>query len=331
MLHTFQSGDGQCEAAMTRYLLQRLTATLLTLVGLTILVFGLMVAIPGTAVDTVLGLQGEATDEVVERLRSDFGLDKPLPVQYLGWLGSAVTGDFGTSWRSGREVSTLIASRLPLTLYLAGMSMLVAVLIGVPLGVMSARRQNQLTDHFLRSAALLRGSMPNFWVGAIVLLLLSLGLGVLPPTGSLGSWHEIPYNFRLLAIPSLVLGTSAAAFLLRMTRASMLEVLRNDYITTARAKGVSENRAPWSHGLRNALIPVLTLAGIQTGYLIGGTVITENVFSLNGTGRLLVDGVAQRDQPVVMATLTVTASIFILVNLMVDVAYGVIDPRVRKR
>lgn len=311
---------------MATYIVRRLLLAIPVLLGASFLVFASVRFVPG---DPAIAIAGElATPALIARVREDMGLDKPLLVQYGIYLERVVQGDLGRSVRSGLPVAQEISNRLPKTIQLAVISLLVASAIGIPLGVLSATRANTWVDGGSMIVALLGVSMPIFWLGLMLMILFSvmlprwLGLSgpIFPPTGS-GTWKH-------LVMPVIALAAASMAIQARMTRACMLEVLRADYIRTARAKGVAERWVIYRHALRNALIPIVTIVGLQFGTLLGGAVLTETVFGWPGLGRLLVDSIGYRDYPVIQGTVLVITLGFVLVNLVVDVLYGYLDPRI---
>jgi peptide/nickel transport system permease protein len=312
---------------MARYVARRILAILPVLFGISVVVFLMARLIPGDVVQLLLGT--EASQQQIETLRRVFGLDRPLPIQFADWLGHIVRADFGTSLRSGRPVLPDLLARFGVTVQLTLVSMLLAVLIALPLGVASAANPGRLSDAVSRLVALIGLSIPNFWLGTILILLVSLGLGWLPPFGFVSLLDDPWLGAQTLLLPSVALGTALAAFLMRMVRSSLLEVLRQDYIRTARAMGLRERSILYGHALKNAFIPVVTAIGIQVGHLLGGAVIVEEIFSLPGIGRFLLNGIYQRDYPVVQATVLFGAIVFSMVNLVVDVLYAWLDPRIR--
>jgi peptide/nickel transport system permease protein len=295
-----------------------------------VLVFAAMHLIPGNFVDVMLGLGPDVSQEQRRAIARSYGLDKPVPVQYVIWLGNALTGDLGRSLRTDEPVVDVIISRLPPTLELAFLATLASLLLAIPAGLLSAVRRNGLLDILARVAALIGLSIPNFLLGTLLILFVSLRWPVLPTTGysplSDGLWD----NLRSMVLPSISLGALLAASIMRMTRSALLEELKKDYLTVARAKGLSGRAVVLGHALRNALVPVITIVGIQTGYLLGGTVIVEQLFAIPGVGRLALDAVLQRDYPLVQGTTLFIAGSFVLVNLLTDVLYGFADPRIRR-
>lgn len=304
---------------MTRYILRRLVLVIPVLIGVSMVVFWMIRAIPGDPARVIAG-EG-APLETVERIREQYGLNEPLHVQYALFLKHLLEGDLGRSIRSRRPVVEELEMRIPATLELAAGSMLVALVIGVTTGVLSAVRPNSWIDALSMFIALVGISMPVFWLGLMFMYLFSYQLDWFPTAGR-GSW-------RHLVLPSLTLGLSSAAIIARMTRSSMLEVLRQDYVRTARAKGLHERAVVLKHAFRNALIPIVTVTGLQFGSLLGGAVLTESVFAWPGIGRLMVDSIIARDYPVVQGAVLVVALAFIMINLVVDVLYAYVDPTIR--
>ncbi len=306
---------------MHKFILKRLMLLIPVLLGVSLLVFAIMSFTPGDPAQLMLGESAPA--EAVAELREEMGLNDPFIVRYFNFVADAVTGDFGRSYSTGREVFGEISARFPNTLVLATLGVIIAVAIGVPVGILSATRQYSFIDSASMIVALLGVSMPNFWLGLMLILLFSVNLGWLPSGGFADWWSVI--------LPAFTLGTGSAAIITRMTRSSMLEVIRQDYIRTARAKGVAESVVINQHALKNALIPVITVIGLQFGYLLGGAVLTETVFSWPGVGRMMVDAIRQKDTPTVLATVVFLATTFSLVNLAVDILYGFVDPRIKSQ
>lgn len=306
---------------MHRFILKRLLLLIPVLLGVSLLVFAIMSFTPGDPAQLILG--ENAPPEAVAELREEMGLNDPFVLRYARFVGDAVTGDLGRSYTSGRDVFDEIFSRFPNTLILAALGVIIAVIIGIPIGVISATRQYSMIDSGSMIFALLGVSMPNFWLGLMLILLFSVNLGWVP-SGGYSDWSS-------LIMPAITLGTGSAAIITRMTRSSMLEVIRQDYIRTARAKGVAENVVINRHALKNALIPVITVIGLQFGYLLGGAVLTETVFSWPGVGRMMVDAIRQKDAPTVLGTVVFLATTFSLVNLFVDLLYGFVDPRIKSQ
>jgi peptide/nickel transport system permease protein len=298
------------------------------LFGVSVAVFLLVRLIPGTVVDQMVGTEGAYSEESMRALRSFFGLDQPIHVQYARWLGGLLRGDLGVSWRTGLPVLHMILSRLVVTVELTAVAMLVALAVGVPLGMLSARRENTRLDHAVRVASLFSLSIPVFWQATMLILALSLWFNWAPAIDFVNPWTDPLRNLSIIALPSIALGTAVAAVFMRMTRSSLLEVMGQDYIRTARAKGLPEGGVLWGHALKNSLIPLITVAGVQVGYLLGGAVVTEEVFTLPGVGRLLLWAVFQRDYPLVQGTILFVSALFLVSNLIVDLLYAYLDPRI---
>jgi peptide/nickel transport system permease protein len=312
---------------MLGFIGRRLLVALPTLVLASMFAFGLQKLLPG---DPALAMAGEERDpQVLEHLRQKYRLDDPIPVQYLGWMGAVLRGDLGISLRTEQPVRSLIAEKLPVTIELAFFSMLVAVLIGVPAGIASAVRKGSLVDYGANVVALSGISIPNFWLGVLLILFFSVQLGWFPASGFVPFSESPLQNLRTLALPSFVLGTGLAATLMRHTRAAMLGVLRSDYVRTARAKGLAARVVVLKHALRNALVPIVTLSALLFGELLGGAVLTEQVFTIPGFGKLIVDAVFNRDYAVVQGVVLCVAAGFVLLNLLADVLYVVVNPRLR--
>ena len=306
---------------MHKYIFKRLLLLIPVLLGVSFLVFSIMSFTPGDPAQLILG--ESAPKAQVLALREEMGLNDPFIMQYGRFVLNAVQGDFGRSYTSGREVFGEIFQRFPNTLILAIIGVIIAILIGIPVGIISATKQYSVMDSVSMIAALLGVAMPNFWLGLMLILFFSVGLGWLP-SGGFGGWGS-------LILPSITLGTGAAAIITRMTRSSMLEVIRQDYIRTARAKGVTEKKVINKHALKNALIPVITVVGLQFGYLLGGAVLTETVYSWPGVGRMMVEAIRSKDTPVVLAAVLFLATTFSIVNLFVDILYGFVEPRVKSQ
>jgi peptide/nickel transport system permease protein len=319
------------EHSMLTYLAQRVVLVVLpTLLGISILVFGAMRLIPGNFVDILIGIGPDVSEEQRDAIARSYGLDAPVPVQYLRWLGHTLRGDMGTSLRTGDPVEAMILDRLPATLELAALATLVSLLIAVPAGVLSAVRRNGVVDALARIVALVGLSIPNFLLGTLLILFISLKWPVLPTTGFVPISDGLWPNLKSLVLPTISLGALLAASIMRMTRSALLEELGKEYLQVARAKGLTNRAVVLGHALRNALVPVVTVVGIQTGYLLGGTVIVEQLFAIPGVGRLALDAVLQRDYPLVQGTTLFIAGSFVLVNLLTDAIYGLIDPRIRR-
>jgi peptide/nickel transport system permease protein len=307
---------------LLRYALGRLLGTVPVLFGVTLLVFLMAWVTPG---DPVVAMLGEASQgisrQALEDLRRELGLDRPLPVQYVDYVGGLLRGDLGDSVRSRRPVLAEIRDRLPATLELALAALTIAVALGVTLGVLAAVRKRTWVDGAAIAVALVGVSIPVFWSGFLLMIVFALELGWLPASGR-GTW-------RHLVLPAVTVGVSSAAFIARITRGAVLEALAQDYVRTAKAKGLAPRRVVLRHALRNALLPIVTVVGLQLGGLLGGAVLTETVFAWPGVGRLLVDAIVARDLPLVQGSVLVVSLLFILVNLAVDLSYAAINPKVR--
>ncbi len=304
---------------MVRYILKRLAMLVPVLFGVTVVSFSLLQIVPG---DPAVLLAGEdANPDFIEAVRKEYGFDQPLYIQYFRFISHAVQGDFGISIRNREPVVNLLIQRFAFTVQLSFLSILVAAFIGLVAGVISATRQYSIFDNLSMVGALFGISMPIFWLGLLLMLVFSVYLGWFPAGGSGGLKH--------LVLPAIALGAASAAVIARMTRASMLEVIRQDFIRTARANGLKEWVVIYKHALKNAMIPVITVFGLEFGYMLGGAVLTETVFSLPGVGRLMVEGIFQRDYAVVQGSMILVAGTFVLVNLATDIAYALFDPKIR--
>lgn len=315
---------------MLSFLARRIiTVFIPTLLGISMLVFGAMRMIPGNFVDVLIGVGPDVSQEQREDIARSYGLDQPLPVQYVLWLGNTLRGDMGTSLRSGNPVAGEIMRRLPVTLELAGLATVASLILAIPAGVAAALTRGRWLDSILRVVALVGLSIPNFLIATMLVLFVSTQWSFLPTTGYVSITDGFWANLKSLALPTISLGSLLAASVMRMTRSSVLEELGKEYLTVARAKGLSQRVVVMRHAVRNALVPVITVVGIQTGYLLGGTVIIEQVFAIPGIGRLALDAVNQRDYPVVQGTTLFIAAAFVFMNLLTDVIYGLVDPRIR--
>jgi len=311
---------------MFRYILKRVLMLIPVLLGVTFLVFFIMSLTPMDAAEIKLGNEGSQEDLV--RLREELGLNDPFIIQYVKYIGGLVRGDMGTSYKDQQSVADQIASKLPNTMLLASSAVLIAILIGIPAGIISARLQYTPFDYITTVFALTGAAVPVFWLGLIGVLLFSLKLGWLPAAGM---GHGFLGTLKSLILPALAVSTSTCAMVTRMTRSSMLEVMRQDYIDTARAKGIKESIVTFRHMLKNALIPIITVVGLQFGVLLGGSVITENVFAWPGLGRFVVDSIRSKDIPCVLGSVVVIAVVFSVVNLIVDILYAFVDPRIKSQ
>jgi peptide/nickel transport system permease protein len=322
---------------MRIYILRRLLGTIPTILMITLVVFVMMRSIPG---DPVVALLGDAyTEEDAEKVREAYGLNRPIVVQYLIWLGKLLQGDWGRSVLSGRPVLEDVLVRLPVTLELIVLSMGIALLIALPAAIIGAVRQNTWADYTATSAAMIGVSIPEFFIGVLLLLVFSIGMGGLLPSSG---WVYLPGtcpsmvcgvsiwgNVQHVLMPAFALGVGRAAILTRLLRASMLEVIRTEYVTTARAKGLAERPVVLKHALKNALIPTVTVMGLQVGFLIGGAIVVETLFAMPGLGTYGIDAIIARDYPQVQGFALITAFAFVFINLIVDLTYTVLDPRIR--
>jgi peptide/nickel transport system permease protein len=314
---------------MGRYLLSRLGQSLVTLLLATVVVFAGVRALPG---DPARALAGEENNPAqVAAIRAKYGLDDAVWVQYWRYLTHSLTGDFGTSVRTNIPVRSLLAGALPVTMELSLLALTIAALIGVLTGVLAAVRRGRPAEWLANGFALLGLSVPNFWLGLMAILWLSVAWSIFPASGHVPFLEDPAANLAHMALPALVLGTGLAAVIMRQTRSSMLDALSTDYVRTARAKGLRERTVVGIHALRNSLIVVVTIVGLQLGALISGAVVTERIFALPGFGKLTVDSVFQRDYPVIQGVVLVTATAYIVINLLVDLLYSLIDPRIRVR
>ncbi len=307
---------------MFQFILKRVLMIIPVLLGVSVIVFGIIELTPGDPVTLMLGER--APEAQVIALRERLGLNDPAPQRFVNWLGGVVTGDWGRSIRSNRLVTEEIGARIGPTFELAAIATLIAVVIGIPIGVISATRPNSIADHVFTFGSFLGLAMPVFWQALMLMLLFSYVLEWFPATGRGGSW-------QYYVLPAVTLGTSAIASITRMTRSTLIESLSQDYVRTARAKGVLENRVTYLHALRNAMIPIVTVIGLQFGGLLAGAVITETIFAWPGIGRLAVDSIRAKDFPVVQGVILVFAMTYAVVNLVVDVLYAYLDPRLRVR
>ncbi len=314
---------------MSRYLAVRLYSMGLTLVGLTVLVFLMLRLVPGTVVEQMIGADAVVSQAMVDQLKAFFGLDQPWYVQYVKWVGRLSHGDLGTSWRTGKPVILLILERLPVTLELTTLSVGFALALGMPAGILSAIRRDRAIDQVTRVGTLLGLSVPVFWQGTMLILFFSLYLRWMPPIVWVDLVTDPRGNLTIMLLPVVCLGTASAANIARTTRACMLDVLRSEYVRTAAAKGLARRVVILKHALKNALIPVVTVVGLQAGILLGGTVVVEEVFTLPGVGRLVLWSIYQRDYPVTQSTILFIAVLFMAINLVVDLLYRYLDPRIR--
>jgi peptide/nickel transport system permease protein len=312
---------------MTEYLLKRLASIIPTLLFVSMLIFGLQQLLPGDPAKILAGEEQDPT--VVAYLRQKLHLDEPLPIRYAYWVGGVLQGDLGESIRTQQPVLDLVLEKLPVTLQLGLMAFVVALVIGIPAGIVSAVGRGTVWDFLANVFALWGLSTPNFWLGILMILLFSVQLGWLPASGYVSPFEDLWANLQAMLMPAFVLGSGIAAVLMRHTRSAMLQVLSSDYVRTARAKGLNERTVVLKHALRNALTPVITLGALELGALLSGAVLTEQVFTIPGFGKLIVDSVFNRDYAVVQGVVLVTASAYILLNLLADLAYVLVNPRLR--
>ncbi|WP_020613815.1 ABC transporter permease [Sediminispirochaeta bajacaliforniensis] len=311
---------------MWKYILKRLLMMIPVLIGVTFIVFFIMALTPGDPAAIILGDQASA--EALALKRIELGLDKPIPIRYLNYVNDMLHGDLGTSYKNQIKVWDQVWDKFPNTAILAVAGILVALLIGIPVGILSAKKQYTFMDNSSMVLSLIGVSMPNFWLGLLLSLFFALKLGWLPSQGMGTGFLPL---LRSLVLPAITLGTGAAATVVRMTRSSMLEVIRQDYISTARAKGLSEKAVTKHHMLKNAMIPIVTAVGLQFGQLLGGAMLTETIFSWPGLGRLMVDSITSKDIPMVLGAVIFMAVMFSFVNLLVDIIYAFIDPRIKSQ
>jgi peptide/nickel transport system permease protein len=308
------------------YICKRLLTVIPILIGVTAVIFFLTTLIPGDVVDILL--ESQVQPEVADRLRQTLGLDQPFWLRYWTWASGLARGDFGFSVTNGLPVLGQILDKFPPSLELAVLATLIGILAGIPFGVLSARRQFHFTDDFLRLGSLIGFSLPSFWIGTLFLLMVSLWFPGFPILKYVPLSQDPILNLKIMSLPSVTLGIAMAALIMRMTRSCVLEVIRQQFVVTARAKGLAERMVLFKHILRNALIPVVTLVGLRFGYLIGGVVIVEEVFGIPGLGRLVIYSISKRDFPLILGVVFFIALSFLLINLMVDILYAVIDPRI---
>lgn len=312
---------------MTTLIARRLAQLVPTVLLLSIIIFSLQHLLPG---DPALVLAGENPDEAtLAAIRAQYHLDQPLIVQYLYWLKGVATGDLGESMRHNRPVLDLILLKLPVTLQLAVMGILIALVVGIAAGVISALRHNSTIDYATNIASLAGISVPNFWLGIMLILFFSVYLGWLPASGFVSPWEDLRMNLATTIMPAFVLGTGIAGVIMRHTRGAMLQALSSDYVRTARAKGLNERTVVLKHAMRNALTPIITLGALEFGALLSGAVLTEQIFTIPGFGKLIVDAVFTRDYPVVQGVVLVTSLFYIILNLLADIGYILVNPRLR--
>jgi peptide/nickel transport system permease protein len=314
---------------MAAYIIRRILQMIPVLFVVSAIAFSLLFVLPGDPALAILGEEQAKNQQLYQQLRNELGLDRPLPVQYLDWASKVVRGDLGTSTRTQLPVSELLVQRLGPTAQLSAMAMLLGVLVGVPVGIVSAVKPNSRPDVIGTILAMIGASIPSFWLGLLLILTFALWLRWLPPSGYAPPTRDLGANLALMIMPTVTLAGGIAALVMRQTRSAMLEVLRQDYVTTARSKGLAEHVVLAKHALGNALIPIFTIVGLEFGHLLGGAVITETIFSIPGIGRLAADSIFQRDFPVLQAVVLLLALAVLLANLLTDVAYAWLDPRIR--
>jgi peptide/nickel transport system permease protein len=312
-----------------RYLARRGLWAAGALLGVSVLIFLLVRLLPGNIVDIIAGTEGQLSRDQRAAVLRSFGLDRPLPVQYAFWVRGMLQGDFGWSFRSGQPVAALIASRLPVTIELAVLTVLGVIVAGIPLGVLASVSRSIRVKTLVQIVGLLGLSVPSFWIAVLLVIGASHLFGWLPALIFVSPWSDLRVNLQQMFLPVMSLALGLSAVVVRMTRSSMLEVLGQDFVKVARSKGLSTRAVLLRHALRNALIPIVTILGLQMGYLLGGVVITEQIFGLPGLGWTLLNGVYQRDYPVVQGTVMLFAVTFVLINLVVDLLYTYLDPRIR--
>lgn len=314
---------------MMRFFAVKSAQALLTVLLASVVVFLGVHALPGDPALSVAGQEGARNPELLAEIRAEYGLDQPLPVQYLAWAGHVFRGDFGESVRTGLPVSEMVLQRIPITLELGVLSIMLAVAIGVSTGVVAATHRGRAADYASSFFALGAMSIPNFWLGLLLILVVSIRWGLLPSSGYVPFFEDPVANLQHMVLPVIVLGTGISAIIARQTRSSMLQTMGEDYVRTARAKGVPEKKVIRRHVLRNSLLSVVTIVGLQLGVLIGGSVVTEQVFLIPGFGKLIVDAVITRDYPVIQAVALISAVAYVVLNLLVDLLYSFLNPRIR--
>ena len=314
---------------MTEYIIRRLLSAIPSLILVSIIIFSLVRLVPGDVVMARLAEGGYADEEQLAAMRAELGIDRPFVTQYVDWASKAIQGDFGESLWDGKPVLPTIAARMRVSIQIAIMAIVISVAIAIPMGVISAVKADTLPDYAARLFAIIGLSMPDFWLATMLLLALTLWIGWLPEFGYFPLWEDPSRNLQALIFPAVIVGYRLSATASRMTRSSMLEVLREDYVRTARSKGLHERAIVVRHALKNALIPVITIFGGLLSFMLGGLVVIETIFALPGMGRLALNAVLLRDYPVLQGTVMVMAVIFVTANLIVDLSYAIIDPRIR--
>ncbi len=312
---------------MYKYILKRLLMMIPVLLGVTFIVYFILAVSPGNPALIILG--DGATPDSIAKLNEELGLNDPFIVRYLRFVWNAIQGDLGTSYKNSLDVSAMVMERFPATLVLALAATLIALAIGIPVGILSAKKQYSFIDYFVTVLSMIGVSMPTFWLGLLLVMLFSLKLGWLPSQGM--NTESVGMFLRSLVLPAVTLGTSVTATIARMTRSSMLDVIRADYIDTARAKGLNDSIITRRHMMKNAIIPIITAIGLQFGQLLGGAMLTETIFSWPGIGRLMIDNIKTKDIPVVLGCVIFLAVMFSIVNLIVDIIYAFVDPRIKSQ
>ena len=314
---------------MFKFILQRFVGALGSLLGLSLVVYGALTSIPGSVVGSILGAEGASSPESIAQLEEKFGLDRPWFVRFLEWLAGVATGDFGVSWLSEERVLDLILERLTLTAEIALLALFVSCFLGLILGVIAAAWQNRWPDQVVRIFGLIGATVPVYVSATLLLLIGSSYFGWIPPTGYISISEDFIENLRLVVTPALILGITSASGVTRIVRASVVDALGQEYVRTARAKGLKTSRILFLHALRNAAIPIVTVIGVEAGVLLSGAVVTETILSLPGVGRLTVDAILQRDYPVAQGSILFIGGIFVIINFLIDLLYGFLDPRTR--
>jgi peptide/nickel transport system permease protein len=315
---------------MGKYILRRLIMLVPTLIGMSLLIFLMLRLLPGDILDIIAGTDAQVSEEQMQKLREAMGLADPIPVQYIKWLGDILRGDPGNSMRSGEPVSELLRRALPITVELAVLSVIISTVIAVPLGVISAVKRDTPLDFASRVGGLIGLSLPSFWLATLMLLVSAKAFGWTPSLRFVPIWQDPVANLKQMLLPAIAIGVQLMAIIMRMTRTTMLEVLGQDYVRTARAKGLRSRIVLYRHALKNALIPVITVIGFQLGTLMGSSAIVEVIFGLNGIGNTLLQGIFNRDYTLVQAATLYLAVVFVLINLAVDILYGFLDPRIKQ-
>ncbi|MEA2528596.1 MAG: peptide/nickel transport system permease protein [Thermomicrobiales bacterium] len=315
---------------MTKYIFRRVLLLIPTLIGMSILIFLMLRLLPGDIVDIIAGTDSQTDSAARERLRESMGLADPIPVQYVKWIGNLLQGDPGNSLRSGKPVGELLWRALPVTTELALLAMIIATVVAIPLGVISAVKRDTALDFGARVTGLVGLSLPSFWIATLALLFTSKVFGWVPPIRYISPFDDLVGNLKQMALPAFAVAIQLMAIEMRMTRTTMLEVLNQDYVRTARAKGLRDRLVIYRHALRNALIPVITVIGFQVGSLMGSSAIIEVIFGLNGVGNTLLQAIFNRDYPLVQAAALYLATAFVVINLVVDLLYAYVDPRIKQ-